>query len=106
MCQNQSREVADELDNRSIGYKREQWEIKPELGANEAQRPDVQQGRVRSTVAHEVAEVLNNSVPELHGTRRNVAEVPNNSVNEPHNTQRNVVEVPSDPVYELYNTRT
>jgi hypothetical protein len=94
MRQAQSREVADELDNRFIGYKREQWEIRPERGANEA---------------------------ELHGTRRNVAELPNNSVNEPYNTQcnvvevpgnpiegtrRNIVEIPSNPVYELYNTRT
>jgi hypothetical protein len=41
MRQIPSREAAVELDNRSISYKREQWEIKPELGANEAQRPEL-----------------------------------------------------------------
>jgi hypothetical protein len=41
MRQNRSLEAADELNNRSIGYKREQREIKLELEANEAQRPDV-----------------------------------------------------------------
>jgi hypothetical protein len=59
MRQVQSREVANELDNRSIGYKREQWEIRPEPRANEA---------------------------EVYGTPRNVAELPNNSVDEPCNT--------------------
>jgi hypothetical protein len=117
MRQVQSREVADELDNRNIGHKREQWEIRPERGANEAQRLDVRQGRMRSTVAHEIEEVPNKSIPELHGTLRNVAEVPN----EPYSTHRNAVEVsgnpvertrwntvevPSNPVYELYSTRT
>jgi hypothetical protein len=120
MRQDQS-QVADELDNRSIGYKREEWEIKPELGGNEAQRPDVRRGRMRSTVAREVPEVPNNSVSEHHGTRRNVAEVHNNLVNTPYNaqpdfvevpgnpaedTRRNIVQIPGNPVYERYNTRT
>ena len=80
--QGQSREEADRLENRSPGYKAEQSENKPELGASEAQQPGVQQGWMRSTVAHEVAGVSHNSLSELHGTWRDAVEVSGNPIHE------------------------
>ena len=81
--QDQTRDVTDEPENKRIGYEREQWEMKPELGVNDAKWPKLQQNRVRYTAAHEVAEAV---------------EVPNNLIEDP---RRNVVEIPSNPVYEL-----
>jgi hypothetical protein len=80
--QGQNREAADRLDNRSPGHKAEQWENKPDLGASEVQQSDVQQGRMRSTVAYEVAEISHNSLSELHGTWRDAVEVSGNPIHE------------------------
>jgi hypothetical protein len=86
--QYQTRDVTDEPENRRIGYEREQSEMKPELGVNDAKWPNVQQDRVRYTAAHKVAEAV---------------EVPDNLIED---TRRNVVEIPSNPIYELYNPQT
>jgi hypothetical protein len=74
----QSRNVANESQNRGSGSAGESWAIKPEIEAIERQRPKVGQGRSKSTVAHEFVEVPNNSVHELDDTRRNVVEIPGN----------------------------
>jgi hypothetical protein len=81
--QNQTRDVTDEPENKRIGYEREQREMKPELGGDDAKWPKLQQNRVRYTAAHEVADAV---------------EVPNNRIED---TRRNVVEIPSNPIYEL-----
>jgi hypothetical protein len=100
MRQDLIREVTNEPQNTGG----EQWDTKPELGATEVQRPNVRLGGVRSTTAWEVIDIINNSLHEPYGARRNVVEVPGNPVHEIYDTRPDMVEIPGNPVHELSNT--